>query len=159
MSYGGTAKKAGDIPGAKVLGLKSRQLVEMANKRARLLPKLIAWQEETARKGALTGETRTWFGRRRCYLGRRGVYLKGQVLDHPMQAGVVDLMMLIFLEIKEALGKDCYYVYGKHDSAVWAIREEIWHEAGAIIRGIVTKPREVNGRTVSFPASFKERLT
>lgn len=156
-SYGGTPKKAGDLPGAKVLGLKSKQLVEMAQRRAALFPKLISWQEETSRKGALAGETRTWYGRRRCYLGRRGVYLKGQILDHPMQAGVVDLMMLTFLDIKEALGEECYYVYGKHDSAIWAIHEDRWDEAVPLIKQLVTKPREVNGRTVSFPASFKER--
>lgn len=158
LSYGGTAKRAGDIPGAKVLGLKSKQLVEMAHKRANLLSKLILWQEETSRKGSLAGETRTWYGRRRCYLGRRGAYLKGQILDHPMQAGVVDLMMLIFLEIKESLNDDCYYVYGKHDSAIWAIRQDRWKEAVPLIKSIVSHPRLINGRTVSFPASFKERL-
>lgn len=157
-SYGGTAKRAGDIPGAKLLGLKSKDLVEMGHKRAALLPKLLTWQDEVARKGAQLGMTRTWYGRRRCYLGRRSAYLKGQILDHPMQAGVVDLMMLIFLEIKEALGNDVYYVYGKHDSQVWAIRQEKWDYALPVIKSVVANPREINGRLATFPASFKERM-
>ena len=156
-SYGGTAKRAGDIPGAKKLGLKSKDLTEIATRDAAMFPRLLSWQEETARKGALEGLTRTWYGRRRCYLGRRGAYLKGQMLDHPMQAGVADLMMLTFLEIKEAYGDDVYYVYGKHDSAIWAIREEKWEEIVPGMRAIVTKERLVNGRLASFPASFKER--
>jgi hypothetical protein len=158
MSYGGTAKKAGDIPGAKGLGLDSKRLTEMARKRSTLLSGLTTWQETTARRGAELGMTRTWYGRRRCYLGRRGVYLKGQILDHPMQAGVVDLMMLIFLEIKEALGNDVYYVYGKHDSQVWAIRAEMWESAVNTIKSVVATPREINGKVAIFPASFKERL-
>ena len=157
-SYGGTAKKAGDIPGAKALGLDSKRLTEMARKRSTLLSGLTTWQETTARRGAELGMTRTWYGRRRCYLGRRGVYLKGQILDHPMQAGVVDLMMLIFLEIKEALGNDVYYVYGKHDSQVWAIRAGVWEYAVNTIKSIVATPREINGKVAIFPASFKERL-
>jgi hypothetical protein len=75
-----------------------------------------------------------------------------------MQAGVVDLMMLIFLEIKEALGNDVYYVYGKHDSQVWAIRQERWDHALPVIKSVVATPREINGRLATFPASFKERV-
>jgi len=158
QSYGGTAKRAGDIPGAKMLGLTPTVLSRMARERAALFPGLATWQDRLVEDATRTGETRTWAGRRRRYLDRgKGNYLRGEILDHPMQAGVQDIANEVFLEIVDTFGSDVIYKYGKHDSMIWGIRESAYDDICSGIRAIVTRSRMINGVEMAFPASFKER--
>lgn len=155
-SYGGTARRAGEIPGARTLGLTRHALVRMAHAEAALFPRLTQWQREFVERAMERGETRTWFGRRRRYLSHRGVYKKGEMLDQPMQAGVQDIAMLTFLEIKDRFGADTIFKYGKHDSQKWAIRRDRFDEITPEIRRIVTQARNIHGVMVEFPATFHE---
>lgn len=157
QSYGGTAGRSGDIPGAKELGLTPHRLSQMSVMRASLFSGLAKWQNDMVASATRIGETRTWAGRRRRYLSKEYNYLRGEMLDHPMQAGVQDLENAIILEVKEKFGSDVYIVYGMHDSQKWGVKEERWTEIVAGIQEITTRPRLVNGRWLDFPASFSER--
>lgn len=156
-SYGGTAQKAGDIPGAKALGLTSKDLMQMSLDRAALFPRLYEWQNETVIIGAKRGETRTWDGRRRRYLSRGHTYLKGEMLDHPMQAGVQDIENMIFLKIADYFQEDALFKLGMHDSQTWAFREARYDEAKVKVREFAQPTLVIAGTPMYFPASFKER--
>lgn len=156
-SYGGTAKRAGDIPGAKSLGLTSKDLQQMSQARSALFPQLNQWQNEVFLTGAKAGETRTWYGRRRRYLSRGTTYLRGEMLDHPMQAGVQDIETLIFLSIADYFGDDALYKFGMHDSQTWAFHEPRYEEAKVKVREIAQPRLQISGTWMDFPASFKFR--
>ena len=157
QSYGGTAQRAGDIPGAKALGLTSKDLTQMSRDRAALFPRLYEWQNETVIIGAKRGETRTWDGRRRRYLSRGYTYLKGEMLDHPMQAGVQGIENMIFLQIVEDFGDDSLFKLGMHDSQTWAFADRVIDRARVRVREIAQPTLTIAGTPMYFPASFKER--
>lgn len=157
QSYGGTARKAKDIPGAKALGLSEKQLVRMSYARAALFPKLAQWQDEVVAVGSRTGETRTWAGRRRCYLGRGTSYTRGEMLDHPMQAGVQDIENMIFLQIVDEFQEKALFKQGKHDSQDWAFHVSVFDHAKVRVREIAQPVLVINGTPMLFTASFKER--
>ena len=158
-SYGGTAKKAGDIPGAKRLGLTQKDLLQMSLARQAMFPRLYQWQNEVVEVGSRTGETRTWDGRRRRYLGRGNTYLRGEMLDHPMQAGVQGIETVIFLSIANYFGRDALFKYGMSDSQTWAFCASRYEEARVKVRELAQPTLVINGVSMTFPASFKERLT
>ena len=158
QSYGGTARKAKDIPGAKALGLTERHLVRMSHARSALFPRLAAWQDEVVVIGAKTGETRTWAGRRRRYLGRGTSYTRGEMLDHPPQAGVQDIETMIFLQIVDEFQDEALFKQGKHDSQDWAFHMPVFERARVRVREIAQPTLVINGTPMLFTASFKERM-
>ena len=158
QSYGGTPQKAGSIPGAKALGLTTKDLMQMSMDRAALFPRLVQWQNETVIVGAKRGETRTWDGRRRRYLSRGHTYLRGEMLDHPAQAGVQGIENAIFLAIAGHFGLDALFKFGMHDSQAWAFREHRYEEAKIVVRELAQPTITIAGTSMYFPASFKERL-
>ena len=155
-SYGGTARKAGSIPGTRTLGITPALSIQMDHRYEALFPGLAVWQREFVAEAMKRGETRTWYGRRRRYLAKKGTYKKGEMLDHPMQGGVQEIAMLTFLEIKDTHGPRTYFAYGKHDSQWWAIHRSQWGITEDIKR-IVTQPRNIRGEMIPFPATFKSR--
>jgi len=158
QSYGGTVKKAGDIPGAKRLGLTSKALMQMSLARAVMFPRLNQWQNEVVVVGSKTGETRAWDGRRRRYLGRGSTYLRGEMLDHPMQAGVQAIETVIFLSIVSHFGRDALFKFGMSDSQTWAFHAPRYEEAQEKVRELAQPRLCINGAWMDFPASFKERM-
>ena len=158
QSYGGTVKKAGDIPGAKRLGLTSKALVQMSLARATMFPRLNQWQNEVVVVGTKTGETRAWDGRRRRYLGRGSTYLRGEMLDHPMQAGVQAIETVIFLSIVSHFGRDALFKFGMSDSQTWAFHAPRYEEAQVTVRELAQPRLCINGTWMTFPAGFKERM-
>lgn len=161
LCKGGLAKNAGNIPGAKVIGIMGQAAVQAANAWLAAHPAIVQYHRRTIEGKNRTGETRTWAGRRRKYM-HAGSSSDNECLAHPDQAGTQDIANLTIIEISRTYGvlggKDwCYYVYGNHDSQNWAIREERWEEVSAGIRRIAQQPRVIGGRMVEFPASFKER--
>ena len=157
QSYGGTTKRAGDIPGAKKLGLTSKDLMQMSQNRSAMFPGLGRWQNEVVEVGTRTGETRAWDGRRRRYLGRGSTYLKGEMLDHPMQAGVQGIETAIFLSIAGYFKMDALFKYGMSDSQTWAFHAPRYEEAKVKVRELAQPRLCISGTWMDFPASFKER--
>jgi len=83
--------------------------------------------------------------------------LNDQILDHPSQAGTQDIANLTAIEIKDTFKDALYYVYGRHDSMIWAIREPFFDEIEPRLKEIVQQPRNIFGLEIGFPASFKVR--
>lgn len=157
-SYGGTVKRAGNIPGAKRLGLTQKDLGAMSLARKEMFPRLYQWQNEVVETGVRTGETRAWDGRRRRYLSRGATYLKGEMLDHPMQAGVQAIETMIFLAICAHFGEDALFKYGMSDSQSWAFRAPRYEEAKVKVRELAQPRLCISGTWMDFSASFKERI-
>ena len=59
------------------------------------------------------------------------------------------------LAIKREFGSAVYFVYGAHDSNIWAIDERYVDEVSPRIEEIVNAEHTINGVRMPFPASFK----
>jgi hypothetical protein len=130
----------------------------MSHARAALFPRLASWQDEVVMVGSKTGETRTWAGRRRRYLGRGASYTRGEMLDHPMQAGVQDIETMIFLQIVDEFQENALFKFGMHDSQNWAFHISVFDHARVRVREIAQPTLTINGTPMQFTASFKERM-
>lgn len=150
---GGKPEASGSIPGAKSLNLGKEDLVRAAHAWLAAHPRIAAYHRRLEGNVLRTRETRTWFGRRRRYLGDTK-YVPNEALAHPDQAGTQDLANLVVVEIKHIYGPDVYYVRGMHDSQTWAIRAGQEEIVQGILR-IAQQSRRINGRDVRFPVEAK----
>ena len=78
-----------------------------------------------------------------------------QAYDFPMQAGTQSIMDVEMLQIKREFKDAVYFVYGAHDSAIWAIDERFVAEIEPQIMTIASSTHRINGIDMPFPASFK----
>ena len=74
--------------------------------------------------------------------------------NYPLQAGGADLYNLTIVEVCEKV-KEARFVYGLHDSMWFTVPANRVDALLPEIRHIVTQPRQINGREIPFPASFK----
>ena len=81
----------------------------------------------------------------------------GEMLDHPMQAGVQGIENMIFLNIADYFREDSLFKMGMHDSQAWAFRETRFGEAQIKVREFAQPTLTIAGTEMYFPASFKER--
>ena len=72
-----------------------------------------------------------------------------------MQAGTQSIMDVEFLTIKREFKDAVYFVYGAHDSNIWAIDERFVAEIEPRMVEIANSSHVVNGVTMNFPASCK----
>jgi uracil-DNA glycosylase family 4 len=153
LHYRGEPKTAGDIPGAKQLGLSAPKLVEASNRYLRAHPAIVAYWKETDKIASETREIRTWAGRRRRLLGEgRGVLREAS--NHPLQGGVADILNLTTVAIARRLPK-ARLVSTMHDSAVWAVPEAEAVTAERVIREEAEREWPIAGGLV-IPAKFKQ---
>lgn len=162
LIYRGDPRFAGDIPGARTLGLNGQKLVQAAERW--LLPHhaIRAYWARTDEQIKQYGFTQTWTGRKRKYMSigpdrtvPSGVFREGA--NHPIQGGVSDLKNITMVELLErcewlTLAKE------QHD-AFWLecpvkLEEQTW----PIYQEVVQRPRVIEGVTVPFPAEFKRYL-
>ena len=154
LNYGGDPRMAGDIPGARALGLTPGKLVDASRRYLGAHPAMAAWRVQAATEAQTTRVSRTFMGRRRRLLGD-GKGVIREAYNHPMQGGVADILNLCTIRIAEKLGKAGMLVYTVHDSAWWAVKDSMVEEAKGIIYGIITAPWRIGGVEVTFPAKFK----
>jgi len=155
LNYGGDAARAGDIPGSKTLGLTAPKLVSASRRYLAAHPALAAWRLKVRQEALRTRISRDFMGRRRRLLGdRRGIVR--EAFNHPMQGGVAS----IFNETCVTVARELpwlTWVYGMHDSQWWACPAARVEETWPRLKAIVTKPWNIQGVLMSFPASWKER--
>ena len=162
LIYRGDPRFAGDIPGAKQLGLNGPKLVKAAD--AWLLPhhairKYWARIDEQIRT---YGFTQTWTGRKRRYMSigpnrvvPAGVFREGA--NHPIQGAVADLKNLTMIELLErcdwlTLAKE------QHDAFWLECPVEREAETWPIYQEVVQRARLIEGVLMPFPAEFKRYL-
>lgn len=159
LIYRGDPKYAGDIPGAKTLGLDGPRLVEASNNW--LLPHGAIreyWNRIDAQVKRV-GYTETWTGRKRRYMsiGPDRIIPSGvfrEAANFPMQGGVADIHNLTIIEVSQTCPYT-HYFYSMHDSMWFEVPVEREAEAWVDYKRIVTQPRNICGVMMDFPASFK----
>ena len=156
INYGGDGSKAAQK--AIRMGIEPA----IAKRAAQVLlnsdPELAAWFRKVEKEVETTKISRSWGGGRRVYYW---VDTPGQMKEMGRQArnlvcqrGGVDLQNLTIVEIAETV-KEAQFVYGRHDSQVWAMALGDWVRVYPQIKRIATQPRLINGMWVTFPATFK----
>lgn len=153
LIYRGNARFAGDIPGARQLGLDGPKLVKASTNwllKHPAIPQYWARIDDQVRR---LGYSATWAGRKRRLLGRgNGVYR--EAANHPMQGGVADLMNLTIIELAD-LCPWLVFVLNIHDELWMECPVEREAETWPIYQRVVQQARNIEGVTVPFPASFK----
>lgn len=153
LNYGGDPRMAGDIPGARQLGLTGPKLVDASRRYLLAHPAMAAWRVQTAADAQATRQSRTFMGRRRRLFGDgRGVVR--EAYNHPMQGGVADILNICTVRIAAAL-PHCSLVYTVHDAAWWAVPVGRVDDAKATILDIITASWSIGGVQTRIPAKFK----
>ena len=159
LIYRGNPKFAGDIPGARTLGLDGPKLVKASQNW--LLPHhaIVAYWARVDQQVKDHGYTQTWAGRKRRYMSigpTRAIpnSVFREAANFPMQGGVADIMNLAVIEICERL-PFVNLVYTMHDSMWMECPVEREDEAWPVYQEVVQQARNINGVLVPFPGSFK----
>jgi len=159
LIYRGDPRFAGDIPGARALGLDGKKLQRAADAWLSRHPAVRAYWARIDEQIRIYGFTQTWTGRKRRYTSigpdkviPSGVFREGA--NHPIQGGVSDLKNLTMIELLErcewlTLAKE------QHDAFWLECPLERVDETWPIYQEVVQRPRVIEGVTVPFPAEFK----
>lgn len=156
LHYRGDPRTATDIPGAKGLGLNGPGLVQGSVRYLGKHPAIKRYWDYCDRLAQTTRLSRTFLGRRRVLLGD-GKGLLREASNHPMQGAVSDIYNLTITQIAQECPQ-AHFVYGMHDSQWWELPQALWDQYVPLIKGIVEHPYQINGQSVTFPASYKERV-
>ena len=153
---------AGDIPGARQLGLDGKKLVQAADRWLGAHPAIRLYWARMDEQIRTQGFTQTWTGRKRRYMSigpdrkiPSGVFREGA--NHPIQGAVADLKNITMLELLErcewlTLAKE------QHDAFWLECPVEREAETWPIYQEVVQRERVIEGVRMAFPAEFKRYL-
>jgi len=154
-NYGGKAEFAMDIPGAAQLGLTTDRLIAAARQMDLRDPHTAEWWRRMDADVARTRCVWDWRGSLRRLHHRNVERRQRQAYDFPMQAGTQSIMDVEFLQIKREFKDAVYFVYGAHDSNIWAIDERYVVEIEPRMVEIANSSHVINGVKMGFPATMK----
>ena len=157
IHYRGNPKNAGDIPGTRALGLKVSDLVVASERYLAEHPALPEHWKKVDAQIDRSGVVYTWAGRPRRLTNPHPAARYREGSNHLCQGGVADVYLLTALAVKRAAPWS-RLVYGAHDAQTHQVPVERREEFRALIEPIVQREFCIAGRSVSFPATFKERL-
>ena len=158
LHYRGNAKNAGDIPGARLLGLNAKRLVEIADAYMSDHPAILEYWKRSDAQVDRSGVVYTFMGRPRRLTSPHPNARYREAANHPLQGGVADVYVSTALEVKRA-APWARLMYGAHDSQMWQVPLERRDEFKALYQPIVEREFQLS-RDVRmwFPASYKERF-
>ncbi len=156
LHYRGLAKNAGDIPGCRALNLDATRLVAASEAYLSAHPALPVYWEKLEREAMQTGMVRTFMGRPRRLTSPYPNARKREACNHPMQGGVADIYCTTALLVKAA-APWARLAFGAHDAQTWEVPEARAAEFVGIAAPLASRPFEINGHRVVFPAGFKIR--
>lgn len=156
LNYGGDPKKAGDIPGAQLLGLTPLKLVKASENLLAAHPAIATWRRQAAQDARQNGVSYTFMGRRRRLLGE-GKAIEREAFNHPLQGGVADMFNITFLAIVDALPY-VEFMFQLHDSFYWQVPLAQVDVAEETIRRIAEREWDVYGTAMTVPVTMKRRL-
>lgn len=161
LIYRGEAESAGDIPGAKALGLTKARLVDASQNYLNRHPALRIYWDRIDFTIRTTRIARSFGGRKR-YLNGSLEARPGKVpaicregTNHPIQSGGVDWSNGTILTIdRECRDLDAQFVYGAFDSHNWftpeaheqVFRDRVWE--------ITQRPWVIDKRELVLPVSI-----
>lgn len=153
LNYGGSAKEAITIPGAKMLGLNAAKLSMVANRYLAAHPGLSKWRSAMAM--SVQGKfptVRTFMGRKRILLTNGPKKIR-EAYDTPMQAGVSDIANITAITIYKELPW-LQFLFQLHDGWRWQCPTVLLDETMPQLKKIVEREWNVNGVVTKFPATF-----
>ncbi|UOF78753.1 DNA polymerase [Caudoviricetes sp.] len=161
--YRGNPAHAGDIPGAKVLGLTRQSLAAASNSYIARHPALKTYWRHVDSAILKTRTAYTFTGRRRFLNGESTKAGAGDVppicregTNHPMQGGGVDVFNLTLLAIYQVTRDlDAQWLYGAHDSQNWMVPEQHVAEFKGRVQDVTLRPWQVEGRPLSLPVTIE----
>ena len=157
LNYGGDPHGAGDIPGARQLGLDGPQLVEASRRYLAAHPAMASWRVATAAQAHTTRQSRTFMGRLRRLEGNKGA-IERAAFNHPMQGAVADILNIVVVQIAGA----CPYAilaWTVHDAAWFEVPTEMVEDFQRAAYPIITQAWDVYGTKLAVPAKWKEVVT
>jgi DNA polymerase I-like protein with 3'-5' exonuclease and polymerase domains len=154
LDYGGDPARAGDIPGAKALGLTAKSLVAASRSYLLAHPAKAQWRQRVAEEARTTRTTRSWDGRRRKLSGSLDEIVR-EAFNHPMSAGTSGVFNRLVVTISEEL-PDLHWVKGMHDSQTWSVKEELYEERRGQVKAIVHRPWNIAGVSLVLPGTFSD---
>ena len=157
LHYRGQPESAGDIPGARALNFDGPRLVEASERYLGKHHWIVEWWKKIEYEVDHFGVVYAFMGMPRRLTSPYKNARYREACNHPMQAGVAHIYNTTRLLIHQALTW-LEFMYGKHDSQLWESPENRVEEAWLFIKGIVQRAFIINGQSVNFPASFKERI-
>ena len=158
LMYRGEPKYAGDVTGARQLGLDTQRLVAAAERWLAAhpnVPKL--WQRldtQIARDRCVYNA----FGRRRKLLSPDHNARIREGGNFPIQSAVGDMMNEHIISVYERSSGRCIPRWTKHDAVYWAVHIDYWDEGRALIREEAEREWEIEGTRLRIPATFGERM-
>lgn len=160
LLYGAKPETCTDIPGVVALGLDTRSLVRASENWLNRHPAIRAYQRKLAEQASKTGQVYSFGGRRRT-LQETGDEAARQAMNHPMQGGCMDVYEEVMAEIDRQFYPRMKFRWGAHDSQKWDVSMCDFANSGVdadpmLQRAatLVQQPRQINGRQVTFPATF-----
>jgi len=161
LDYGGDPARAGDIPGARALGLTSTTLVQASNRYLSQHPAKARWRRDTRLRisrppGGGVPYAENFLGRKR-RISESGPAAWRIAFDYPMQSGVSDVANLTAIRIERELPW-LELMYQMHDGWKYQCPLERLEDTEPLLKSIVESEWNVYGTKVVFPATFKRRL-
>ena len=161
LLYRGDPRSAGDIPGAKALGLVKRTLVEASENYLQRHPALPAYWKVGDAEICASRVVRSFSGRKRFLNGDNSApfgtvsAICREGTNHRMQSGGVDWSNLNILTIeRECRDLGVEFVYGSFDSHNWFVPVEHEHEFRQRVLEITQRPWVIDGRELTLPITL-----
>ena len=158
LDYGGDARSAGGIPGARTLGLDSYKLVQASNRYLAAHPNKAKWRQDAALYLATCRGTpfaSTFLGRKRKLLGGGNARLR-EYFDYPMQASVSDILNLTVIQCVQEFPW-LELMYTMHDSLWLQGEPRKVEKAWPRLREIAQQEWDIHGVKTRIPATFKQQ--
>lgn len=116
-------------------------------------PWLVSWKQRIWEESWRAKESRTYFGRRRRFYGKR-YEVEKEALNHKVQGTVADLLKMTLLAIVAEWPDVTWLAFQTHDGARLVYPSGI--NPFPRIKEIVEQPHMIDGREIVFPGSFEE---
>lgn len=165
LIYRGDPRLAGDIPGAKAMGLTGPKLVEASKNYLSQHPALPKYWARMDAQIRTTRIARSPEGRKRFLNGSLetkpgtvpAIFREGT--NHRIQGGGVDWYNLLLLTIDyECRDLPAIYVYGTHDSHCWFTPEAHESEFLERVEEITQRPWDIDGRPLILPVTLDKPI-
>jgi len=153
MVTGNTNYMMGAITFAKYAGVPTSEARVLMQKYHSTYPKLRFWHKEIAKKIRQDRELINPFGRKRHFNDRMGNSLFREAVAYLPQSTVADAIHRATIEIYAKLPHPARMVLNLHDAVTLQVPDdEEWiEECSEILETALTRPFEIDGKTISIP--------
>lgn len=117
-------------------------------------PWLTAWKQKVWEECWRAKESRTYFGRRRCFYGGTRYEVEKEGLNHMIQGTVADLLKMTLHAIVREWPGTVRLAFQTHDGARLVVPASL--DIFPRLKEIVERTWTIDGREIAFPAEYEE---